>query len=132
MQHNIMQLIQDSHFSNELPQAGLEPTAFCVLGQCSTNRATEAAQLTGSYHTYEATQLNAKCLNLKIRWTVHVHGTVQCFFREGRGVRQSTNHNTVYDWGQLLNYILRSSRREKSVYLPPPQTHTVTVMLVDL
>ena len=29
----------------ELPQAGLEPVTFCVLGRRSTNGATEAAQL---------------------------------------------------------------------------------------
>ena len=59
-----MQLTQDSHFQrNELPQVGLEPTAFCVPGRCSTNWATnwatEAAQLAGWNHTYTATQLKA-------------------------------------------------------------------------
>ena len=57
---------------NELPQAGLKPATFCVLCRHSTNWATEAAQLVGSNHTYKATQLKAKCLNLKIRWTVHI------------------------------------------------------------
>ena len=34
IQHNIMQLTQDSHFlkKNKLPQAGLEPMTVCVLG----------------------------------------------------------------------------------------------------
>ena len=30
----------------ELPQAGLRPTTFCILGRCSTNWATEAATCT--------------------------------------------------------------------------------------
>ena len=47
----------------------IEPTTFCILDRCSTNWATKAAQQAGSNHTYKATKLKAKCLNLKIRWT---------------------------------------------------------------
>ena len=36
IQHNTMQLTQDSH-ENELPQVVLKPVTFCILGKCSTN-----------------------------------------------------------------------------------------------
>ena len=39
IQHNTMQLTQDSHFlkKNKLPQAGFDPATFCILGRYTTH-----------------------------------------------------------------------------------------------
>ena len=50
---------QDSHFSKKKLAASGRTRTHNILGKCSTNWATEAAQLAGSNHTYKATQLKA-------------------------------------------------------------------------
>ena len=50
----------------KLPQVGLEPATYCVLGRCSTNSATEAAQLAGAeLHVHSNTTQGKVSLNLK-------------------------------------------------------------------
>ena len=107
IQHNIIQLTQDRHFSkkHELPKAGLEPVTICVLGRCSTNRATEAAQLAVSNHPSSSLYPWSLDDKMHVACGIATHSTQDLQVRSGKAHQpdNQVNSNLVYTLSTCLH-----------------------------